>query len=586
MNPIHHKRLTMKHPKRCSGLSLTFARAAVTLVVGACLLAPQIAAAAGFWTPLNSGAPDQVGVMLLLPDGTVMAANANPGHYFFGGAQWFRLTPDAYGHYVNGSWSTRQTAAYSRTWFASQVLQNGKVLVAGGEYGSGGNTAELYDPISDYWFPIPVPDGLICTNCSGDAANSGFRDPDSVLLPNGTVLIAPVYPYSGNDTIIYDPVANTLSVGPTNRLSQDEAGWVKLPDGSILSADHSNGAAERFIPSLNKWIADFIPPVFLYSYPGDEEGAALLLPNSNAFFLGGTGHTLIYTPSGSTSKGSWVAGPDIPQGLTAPDAGAAMMVNGKILVAACPPPTSQQTFNPPTSFFEYDYSDGPIGSFTQVASPTGGLTDNIAAYQALMLALPDGTILYSHFGTDLYVYTPDGSPLAAGKPTIASVRTNGDGSYHVTGTLFNGISQGAAYGDDAQMNTDYPLVELLDNASHVTFARTSGWSGTTVMTGTNIVSTEFDGERIAPGAYSLRVVVNGIASDTVPFYGPVWVDFNSTNSPQNGLYATPFSTLAQATNAVVSGGIITIKSSTSHEKLRISKPMLINAAFGAATVGK
>ena len=85
-----------------------------------------------------------------------------------------------------------------------------------------------------------------------------------------------------------------------------------------------------------------------------------------------------------------------------------MMVNGKILCAV-----SQKTFNngnnivfpSPTSFYEYDYV---TNSFTQVNGPTG-LTDNIAAYQATMLVLPDGNVLYAHFGSDLYVYQPGGA---------------------------------------------------------------------------------------------------------------------------------------------------------------------------------
>ena len=66
----------------------------------------------------------------------------------------------------------------------------------------------------------------------------------------------------------------------------------------------------------------------------------------------------------------------------------------------------------------------------------------------------------------------------------------------------------------------------------------------------------------------------------------VWVDFNYLGSTQNGNFATPFHTLAQAVNAVASGSDIFIKTAgSSAEKLTISKPMTISAFAGAASIG-
>ena len=60
--------------------------------------------------------------------------------------------------------------------------------------------------------------------------------------------------------------------------------------------------------------------------------------------------------------------------------------------------------------------------------------------------------------SQLYVYTPSGSPQAAWKPTITSVVANGN-HYTLTGTQLNGLSAGASYGDDAEMDTNYPIIE-------------------------------------------------------------------------------------------------------------------------------
>ena len=112
--------------------------------------------------------------------------------------------------------------------------------------------------------------------------------------------------------------------------------------------------------------------------------------------------------------------------------------------------------------------------------------------------------------------------MAAGKPAINTIQTNLDGSYRLTGTLLNGISEGAAYGDDAQMNSNYPLVRLTDATGRVYYARTRNWSSTGVNTGTNIESTDFVLPANFPaGIYGLVVVANGIASDPMRFiYSP------------------------------------------------------------------
>jgi hypothetical protein len=192
-----------------------------------------------------------------------------------------------------------------------------------------------------------------------------------------------------------------------------------------------------------------------------------------------------------------------------------MMVDGKILCAVSPVPTSANHFPSPTSFYEFD----PVAnSFTQVNGPTGS-TYGSSTYTLRMLDLPDGTVLFSTSGSQLYVYQPGSGPLAAGKPTINSITPNLDGSYHLTGQLLNGISEGAAYGDDAQMNSNYPLVRMTNTVSGaVYYARTYNWSSTSVMTSNRTLTTEFALPAGLPvGNYNLVAVANGIASDPFAF---------------------------------------------------------------------
>jgi len=71
-----------------------------TLALAGVLASGELAAA-GTWTPLAHAAPGGVNLMLQLSDGTVLCANNN-GQTI--GSGWFRLTPDAHGSYVNGTW--------------------------------------------------------------------------------------------------------------------------------------------------------------------------------------------------------------------------------------------------------------------------------------------------------------------------------------------------------------------------------------------------------------------------------------------------------------------------------------------------
>lgn len=251
--------------------------------------------------------------------------------------------------------------------------------------------------------------------------------------------------------------------------------------------------------------------------PG-EIGPAFLLPNGKAIFFGGSSNNVIYAPSGNTSPGTWTQAASFPMAGTnaqgMPDAPGCMMVNGRVLLAT----GTAGTFNGPVNFFEYDYISN---TFTQASAPPGPGT-NAAPYYTKFLQLPDGTVLWNFGSPQLYCYSPGGTPLTLGKPTISSLLQNSDGSYHLTGHGLNGISAGAAYGDDAQMDSNFPLVRMTNSIGQVYYARTYNWTSTGVMTSNELVSTEFAlPTNLSAGTYSLVAVANGIASDAVPFTIPL-----------------------------------------------------------------
>ena len=506
--------------------------------------------AQGSWTSLTNVAPDaNVGVMLLLSDGTVMAKTITCACDTIGNV-WDKLTPDSTGSYINGTWSTLAPMHDTRLYFASQVLKDGRVFVAGGEYGSGGSKAETYNPLTDTWTMTPN-------------SNNNFADANSEILNDGRVLVGSLFG-GGNNTLIFNPVTNTWVSGPVCHHSHDESAWVKLRDNSILFVDMKSITSERYIPASNTWVVDTHLPDSLYDPYSYEAGAGFLLPDGRAFFLGATGRTAYYTPSGTAAAGSWVAGPEIPSingtQYGTVDAAAAMMVNGKILCTASPVNTSTAAadeYQSPTAFFEFDYISN---SFTQVSSPDGAIDSllNIPCFETTMLDLPDGTILYvSQYTQQYYVYTPDGTPLAAGKPTINNISQLNCDTFKIKGTLFNGISEGAAYGDDWQMATNYPVIRLTDG-TNVYYARSFNWSSTNVQTGTTPDSTLFTLPAGLPyGTYSLVVTANGISSDSVLFVNgacTVGIKKNEIIANNLSVYPNPTDELATVAFTAKDGG--------------------------------
>src|SRR5437588_1164790 len=135
-----------------------------------------------------------------------------------------------------------------------------------------------------------------------------------------------------------------------------------------------------------------------------------------------------------------------------------------------------------------------------------------------MLVLPTGQILYTSQSQYPSIYTPAGTYQSAWQPTITSVAsTVGAGSINnvIQGAQFNGLSQGAMFGDDAQMATNYPLVRVTNNSTgHVSYWKTHNHSTMGVATGSQLVSTEFDvPANVESGLTTLVVVANGIPSN-------------------------------------------------------------------------
>jgi hypothetical protein len=442
----------------------------------------------GSWQSLKR-APFFAAAPLLLTDGTVLVHTVDDG-------SWWRLTPDATGSYVGGTWSevSPLPADYEPTFFASAVLADGRVLVMGGEYDRDAlvetTLGAIYDPPSDVWTPVAIPDGWLIV---GDAP--------SVVLEDGTFMLGDGYK---NRAALFDARTLTWTAVPaTSGYLVPESGWTLLPSGKVLSVDVQTNGGWLFDPTAQTWTKTSSIPVGLADSQDFEIGPSLLMPGGGVFSVGGTPHTAVYE-----ADGTWVAGPDMPSvqagPLDAVDGPAALMPDGHVMFV-----TSPGAYEPGSVFFDFDGT-----ALTQLTAPVTAPQDS--SYNYLLLVLPSGQILETDGSTDVEVYTPAGTPDPSWAPTITSVATTlaRGTTYRLEGTQLNGLSQAVAYGDDYQAATNYPLVRVTNVATgHVAYARTHDHSTMGVATGAQVVSTLFDVPAAAEtGASELVVVANGIAS--------------------------------------------------------------------------
>ena len=461
-----------------------------------CTTAIASPALAGTWTPLTHQPSFCAETALLLTDGGVLMHTCE-------GSDWWRLDPDLSGSYVNGTW--RQVASlpsgYTPLYFASAVLPDGRVIVEGGEYNGGPaewtSLGAIYNPARDTWTSVLPPAGW-----------SNIGDGQSVVLANGSFMLA----NSRNTSqALFDASTLGWTVTGTGKADRNyEEGWTLLPSGNVLTIDTGNGTlSELYNPAAGGWTLAGNVGVSLAN--SDQEiGPTVLMTDGRVFAAGATMHTALYG-----TNGVWTPGPDYPFLATdgqmfAADAPAAPLPNGNVLIA-----TSPVDFQPKVHFFEFNGA-----SFTE--APRTPNAAHVPSYSERFLVLPTGQVLATDGSSDVEIYTASGSANPAWSPTIASVPLSlpQGHSYSISGTQFNGLSQGASYGDDAQMATNYPLVRVaIVDTGHVRYLKTHDHSTMAVATGSQPVSTTFDVPTFADpeegGPASLQVIANGIASPAV-----------------------------------------------------------------------
>jgi hypothetical protein len=352
-----------------------------------------------------------------------------------------------------------------------------------------GSYAEKYNPKTGLWSGISPSDGTAQgTIPQLSSVNLGYELGPSLRLQDGRVFEIGATQH----TALYNPVWNTWEAGPdisgtlngiASPFGADDAPGAILPNGHVIFA--ADAGASGFTSSGNITAGS---PVITG------------IPSTAIF-------QVFWSVSGTgIPGGAYIASVDSPSQVTISSPATATTSGDAI--------TWGGTFSNPTELFEFDPLRNSIHQITS-ALPDANLPFE-GSYPTRMLILPTGQLLFSDSSSQLWVYTSDDGPNPFLRPIVLNVNYLGGGKFRLTGLQIDGQSSGAAYGDDDQMDSNYPIVRMVDSHGNVLYARTSNWSKIAVGED-GIETVDFTpNPEVTPGNYSLIVSGAGISSFPFP----------------------------------------------------------------------
>ena len=354
---------------------------------------------------------------------------------------------------------------------------------------TGGSYAEKYNPTTGLWSSISPSDGTALGTIPQLSSNALGSELGPIMrLQDGRVFVIGATQH----TALYNPATNTWSAGP------DIMGTLN----GTLSPFGSDDAPAAEVPSGHV--------IF-----GADAGASQFTSSGN---ITSGSKVIINIPSTAILQVGWaVTGTGIPSGSTIVSVDSTSQITINNSATATTNGVSIKfggTFSGPTQLFDFNPANNTISplAVTPVGANLGG-----GVYPKRFLTLPTGQILFSDASSQAWIYTPDGTANPQSKPVINSIVYNGGGVFTLTGKQLNGQSAGAAYGDDDQMDTNYPIVRFAatDGSGNVFYAKTTNWSSLAVGGGINTpqtVTVTLNPTMTTPGNYAMIVGGAGISS--------------------------------------------------------------------------
>src|SRR2546426_827184 len=242
-----------------------------------------LAIPSGTWQPTGNLSAARPGASAaLLQNGSVLITGGDPGS-----------GPVASADLFNSDGSVSPLAApmnNPRSNHISATLQDGRVLVAGGTVSGGGatNSAEIFDPVSGTW--TSIAGGMVEARSAAAAA----------LLQDGRVLIA------GGESSgvasatleIFDPLAGTFSAAGVMSSPRTKHAMTVLADGRVIIIGGSNGTAPVASTDILNPVAGSVAAGPSLATPRSGHSATTLLDGR---VLVADGNNIVTNADGSTT---------------------------------------------------------------------------------------------------------------------------------------------------------------------------------------------------------------------------------------------------------------------------------------------
>ncbi len=413
------------------------ARSALVNVIDNAPLSPHTAPVSGYgagpnaWSPTGSlhvGRALQAGA--LLQDGRVLVAGGQPTNNPLAFLRSAELYDPA-----SATWLPTGSLNTARDYATATLLPDGEVLVAGGD----GTTyiplasAELYNPATGVWTP------------TGSMHNARFEH-TATLLPSGKVLVAGGD--VGKDAELYDPATGTWTLTGSMAASRSAATATLLPSGKVLVAggDTSGTGAELYDPATGTWTATGALNV------GRSRHTATLLPTGQVLVAGGyqgscCNQTTISAELYDPRTGTWTRTGSLNVGRA--EHTATLLSTGQVLVAGGTTCTPNCTTTSTAEMY-----DPMAGTWTLTGAMNFARNSDVAALLANGTVLVAGGDTTSEGGNTSELYRP---ALLAVTPLSGTVGQQ----IMLSGSGFDGHEAIQMYWD----NTSTPLVSATADAT-------------------------------------------------------------------------------------------------------------------------